>query len=175
MGGIIAGTAVAPNLPIALEKPLRRLLKHLDKRECQREYQRIVYNLKAQGYLAGDYEHGLQLTDKARARLAQREADIHPIHSQKSWDHQWRIIIYDIPEKSKSARNALAHILRTIGCFQLQKSAWITPFPCRKDIETIAAKYEVDQHITYFETTSLDNAKPLMRRFQKKYPQTRFS
>ena len=174
-GTALAGGLLAPNLLIALDKPLRKFWKHLDQREKERELQRVIYGMKAHGYLAGEYEHGLQLTQKAKDRLLQIEFDSLAVEPQSVWDKQWRIVIYDIPEARKAARNALTEKLRIYGCFQLQKSTWITPFPCRKDIAAIAANYDVDSYVTYFEATNLDNAAPLIKRFQKKYPHTKFS
>ena len=173
-GAALAGGLLVPNLLVGLDKPLRKFWRHMDKRQREHELQRIVYNLKAQGYLAGEYEHGLQLTAKAHARLAKIQEESLVINPQRTWDHLWRIIIYDIPETHKSARNLLTFRLRALGCFQLQKSTWITPFPCRDIIETVCCHYSVSQYVTYFEALNLDNAAPLLRRFRKKYRTTKF-
>lgn len=173
-GGALTATLVAPNIVQALDKPLRTLDKKLDDRDKLRETQRVVRYMKHQGLLAGSYEHGLQLTDKARERLAHIELRDLSVQPQQIWDKRWRIIIYDIPEEHKSARNALGSNLLSYGCFQLQKSTWITPFPCREDITALCASYDVDQYVTYFEAIHLDNASVLIRRFKKKYPDTRF-
>lgn len=170
----MASGVLLPNLLVGLDKPLRSFWRNMDKRERERELQRIIYNLKAQGYLAGEYEHGLQLTAKAHTRLAKIDEETLAITPQDRWDRRWRIVIYDIPEKHKTARNLINLKLRSLGCFQLQKSTWITPFPCRDVIETLCAHYDVDRYVTYFEAVGLDNAAPLLRRFHKKYPDTHF-
>lgn len=173
-GTALASGLVLPGLLIGLEKPLAKLFNTMDEREKQRELRRIIYQMKEKGLLAGDYEHGLQVTDKARRRL--ETADIRDLRAQSvsRWDGTWRIIIYDIPETYAFGRHALADRLRAYGCFQLQKSTWITPFPCREDIVTLSAYHDVDKYVTYFEATHLDNAKPLIARFARKYPATRF-
>lgn len=173
--GVIAAGFVAPNILRGLEKELNTLYKHLDAREREREIQRIVYYMKGQGLLAGDYEHGLQLTPKARRRLKKIELAHLSIKAPTEWDGYWRIILYDIPEEHRQARRALTSELRRIGCFQLQKSVWITPFPCREGIATICAQYKVDVFVTYFEAIHLDNEQVLIKRFQKKYPATGFT
>ena len=170
----LAGGILLPNLLVGLDKPLRKFWRHMDKRQREHELQRVIYNLKAQGYLAGEYEHGLQMTAKAHARLAKISDESMCIQPQKIWDKLWRIVIYDIPEEHKNARNLLAYRLRALGCFQLQKSTWITPFPCRDVIETVSSHYNIANFVTYFEATNLDNAAPLIRRFRKKYHSTKF-
>lgn len=173
-GAALSAAIVAPNIMQALDGPLRNLFNQLDTREKEREIQRVIRYMKQQGLLAGSYEHGLQLTDKARQRLAKTDFENLRAEPQAIWDKRWRIILYDIPEHHKSARNAFARRLRLFGCFQLQKSTWITPFPCRDGITTLAAQYDVDKNVTYFEAINLDNEKILKKRFQKKYPTTRF-
>lgn len=170
----VVGAMALPNVLIALDKPLKLLYRKMDKRERAREARRIVYNMRLQGYLAGSYEHGLQLTDKARRRLERVELDRLAIAAPKRWDSIWRVVLYDIPEESKSARNALHEQLRRVGCIQLQRSVWITPFPCRDVVEALSSNYEVDQYVTYFEAQRLDNEKAMVRLFARKYPATKF-
>jgi len=168
----IGSVLVLPGIAIALDKPLASLFKRLDKRERQRELKRIVYYMKEQNYLSGDYLHGLQITDKARQRLLRRDGL--KIQPQEIWDKKWRIIIYDIPEKHKNSRNQLTHFMRTSGFYQLQKSAWITPFPCRDVIEALTARLHIDQYVTYFESTHLDNEQALLEHARSRYSTTKF-
>ena len=178
-GALVTTGLVAPGVLRAFDKPFKKLLKNLDQREheraVRRETQRVIRYMKQQGYLAGDYEHGLQVTEKARRRLAKHEFRDKSVASMQKWDHKWRIITYDIPEDQRSARDALSAQLRRYGCFQLQKSTWITPFPCRDDIAYIATHHGVDPFVTYFEAINLDNDTALIARFKKRYPETNFS
>lgn len=174
LGGMIGSVIIAPGMARALDKPLQKLWRNLDARERERRLRKVIYKMKENGYLAGQYEHGLRITQKAKDRLAKVELDKLAAKPQARWDKKWRIIIYDIPEEHKQARNALAARLRMYGCSQLQKSTWITPFPCRNDIEAITSQYGINQFISYFEAINLENAAPLLRRFRKKYPNTSF-
>jgi DNA-binding transcriptional regulator PaaX len=170
---LITGVTL-PGLMIGLDKPLDIFLKHLDKRERQREVRRILKYMKAKGLLCGEYEHGLQLTDKARKRLQRILLDDIKIAPTDTWSRKWYIVFYDIPEEKKHARNAFCAQLRQAGFILLQRSTLISPFPCRSEVATIAAHYEVDTFITYIEATYIDNAAPLIKRFQHKFPQTKF-
>ncbi len=169
----LGATMVAPNIMIGLKKPLDSLFQHLDKQEREREIRRTLYYMKERGYLAGEYEHGLQLTDKARERLARIDAKLIAT-PQDVWDGWWRIIIYDIPNELQSARHALQNELRRYGCYILQRSVYITPFPCIDDIQTLAARCGADKYVTHFEAKNLPNAAAMIRLFKKKYPNTKF-
>ncbi len=178
MSATLGATLLAPNILLGLEKPLNRLFTHLDVRDRelakQREVKRIIRYMKSQGYLAGDYEHGLKLTKKAQQRIAQRDIDTLQTTVPEKWDNIWRIVVYDIPNSFTENRREIQRRLRFYGCFQLQRSVLITPFPCFEDIATLAARCNVEQYLTYFETTKLANDRPLIARFAKKYPKTRF-
>jgi DNA-binding transcriptional regulator PaaX len=173
-GVFVSAGLLLPNLVQALDKPLHKLFAKMDERERAREIRRAVYYMKSRGYLAGDYEHGLQLTDKARRRLDRIRLSDVTIKPQDNWDKSWRIVIYDIPEKHAFARQNLTRQLRVIGCFQLQRSTWITPFPCREEISALCSQYHIDKYVTFFESHWLDNASGLLKRFQIKYPHTKF-
>lgn len=172
--GALAGALVLPNLLIALEKPLNKYLDNYDQRERQREAKRIIYYMKSQGYLRGEYEHGLQITAKGRKHLQKMDFEQLQIGNQSLWDHMWRIVFYDIPESNKAGRQSLTSKLRKMGFFQLQRSVWIHPLPCRDVIEKVTNMYELDKFVSYIETAHLDNQNILLKRFQKQLPQTKF-
>ena len=48
--------------------------------------------------------------------------------NKEKWDGYWRIVIFDIPEKIITVRNALRDLLKGIGFQKLQKSVWIYPY-----------------------------------------------
>ena len=69
------------------------------------------------------------------------------IARQEIWDRKWRLIMFDIPEKKKVARRAINNVLKELGCVQYQKSVFITPFPCEKEIDTVGNYFGVRKHI----------------------------
>ena len=175
----VSGTAlsvgiVVPNTLVALEKPLKKFLKHMDKRQREREARRIISYMKSQGLLRGEYEHGLKITKKGQKRLAQLDFEHLVIPLQKSWDHTWRLVFYDIPEKDRRGREALTAKLRGLGFFQLQQSVWVHPFPCREIIEKVTSTFGIERFVSYIETTNLDNQAVLIQRFKKRLPHSSF-
>jgi DNA-binding transcriptional regulator PaaX len=170
----LAAGVVAPNIFIALDKPLRRLYKHLDENERKRQLQNTLAYMRRQRLLAENFEYGLQLTKKSRKRLLKIELEATHIPPQTIWDKQWRIVLYDIPEEHRTARIGLTAHLRQAGFYQFQQSAWITPFPCVEQVATLAAHYKVDRYISYFDALNLANEQLMIARFQKKYPTVKF-
>jgi DNA-binding transcriptional regulator PaaX len=170
---LAAGIALS-GLMTAIERPLDEYLQHLDKRDREREARRVLSYMKSIGLLAGDYEFGLKVTDKGKRRLTKNISESIFITSPNVWDQQWRIIFYDIPEHSKTGRNVLTAKLRELGFFQLQRSVWIHPFPCKDEITRLTNNYNVAKYVSYIETSHIDNQYILIDRFQKRLPNTTF-
>ena len=47
----------------------------------------------------------------------------------RGWDGRWRLVLFDVPEIRKAARNQLRRYLHRRGFGYLQNSVWITPDP----------------------------------------------
>ncbi len=164
-GAIAAGLAI-PNLLIGLEKPLNIFWKQLDKRERERELRRVVSYMKTKSYLRDDYGHGLQITKKGRKRLAKIDFKSLEVKRPAVWDKKWRLVFFDIPEAERRSRVLFTSKLKLLGFYQLQKSAWIHPFPCRDVIAKAADFYDIDIYISYVEVTYIDNQQKLKNRFK---------
>ncbi len=56
----------------------------------------------------------------------------------KKWDYLWRLVIFDIPERSRYLRDALRYELIQLGFFMLQESVYVMPFDCVKEVDEIS-------------------------------------
>ncbi len=167
-GGVLSIGLMTPNALQALDKPLQTYFNRLDKRAREREFRRLRIYMKQKGLIAftsEDYEHGITLTKTGKKRLQKAKFDNLLITQPKKWDKQWRLVFFDIPESKRHARRALTSKLRLLGFQQLQRSAWIHPFPCRPEIEVVARAFDVSKYLTYIETSYIDNQKLLRKRF----------
>jgi DNA-binding transcriptional regulator PaaX len=172
--GAVMGGLVLPGLLIALEKPLDKLMRGVDRRERERELRRTLGYMRSRGLIADNYLYGIKLTKNGRARLRRVNISQLRIQSMPTWDGRWRLIFYDIPEKHKPGRDALTLQLRRLGCYQIQKSIWLHPFPCEDVIVSVCGHYKLEKYVTYTECLSLDNQKTLINYFRKKLPNTKF-
>lgn len=65
-----------------------------------------------------------------------KEAFLANLHIQRiqyqkpaGWDKKWRLVVFDVPEKSRYQRDYLRDLLKGLGFHALQRSTWITPHP----------------------------------------------
>src|SRR5687768_2136508 len=97
VGGSLGVVMAAPNMAQVLDKPLWNYLNKLDKRAREREWQRILYNMKKQGLIAystEDYEHGIKITARGRFRARKAELRHLKIARPEKWDRQWRLVLF---------------------------------------------------------------------------------
>ena len=84
----------------------------------------------------------------------------------KKWDGYFWIVLFDIPEKRKRVRDALRFHLKKMDFYELQKSVFILPFPCVKEIKFIAEYYNIRKYIRIIEARSIDHEKEIMNHFK---------
>lgn len=137
----------------------------MDKRARERELRRLTNYMKKQGLVKGSYDHGLDITPAGRKRALKSDFHNLSIPIPKKWDNRWRLVMFDIPESHKKARDYLTHKLKLMGFKQLQQSVWIYPFACRREIETVCLTFDVASYVTYIETEWIDHQDKLTSKF----------
>ena len=126
--------------PVGARCFLKQLPKEL-KRYKKSQIRQALYRLKNQNNIEYIKEEkdtiGVNITERGRKYLKRFEFDNLFLNRPKVWDKKWRMVIFDIPEKKKLAREALRSKLKDLGFVKLQDSIWITPFPCENEIKLI--------------------------------------
>src|SRR3990167_2211250 len=65
----------------------------------------------------------------------------------EKWDKKWRVVIFDIPEKSRMARDALRRKLKELEFRELQKSVFVHPYECKKEIDFIIEFFNLRHYV----------------------------
>jgi len=108
----------------------------------------------------------LILSDDGRKRALTYNLENLKINSPKHWDGKWRIVIFDIPHYLKKSRDALRFLFKEMKFYPLQKSVFIHPFDCQKEIEFIVEWYRVNKYIRFIIADSVDNESFLRKHFK---------
>ena len=90
------------------------------------------------------------LTNQGKKLMLQYNLDVIKLKKNKKWDGYWKMVIFDIPNSKKSARDAFRKKLSQLGLYSIQESVFITPFECGKEIEFICSIFDIRQHILIF-------------------------
>jgi len=105
------------------------------------------------------------INDAGKKKALTYEIDEIKINKLKRWDGLWRIVVFDIPEKRKRAREVLREKLRELGFYQFQKSIFVIPYECKNEIDFIIEVFQVRPHVRYIVAKSLDNELHLKKIF----------
>ncbi len=81
------------------------------------------------------------------------------------WDHKWRVIIFDIPQELHHARNSFRRKLQTLGFFMLQKSIFVFPYSCEKDLGYICTTYKISDYVDVITAENIGSRTEHVKKF----------
>lgn len=161
--GVVAGLAVFPGMAV-----LYHYIDAHDRAERRRVYQ-AVQRMKRRELLVRKVINGreeLVISKKGQQALGDSELDALSITRQNRWDGRWRVVMFDIPEEKRAARNALTAHLKGIGMYPIQRSAFVTPFPCVSAVRALADHYDVMKHLFMIEADNIETTIDLVKYFK---------
>mgnify|MGYP001564560860 CR=1 FL=1 len=128
---------------------------------------RTVYSLEKRGLVRMDKHHEhITITQKGKGVLQKYGVGSLTVKKPYSWDGWWRIIIFDIPNEKRHARNAVRFHLKRMGFVSIQKSTFAIPFECKEEIETLGNYYKVRNFMKYMQVKDFDGSKALKTLFK---------
>ena len=151
LSGVVAVAAVVPNILSLL--PRRRF--------NSRKIQKALAGLKHRGFIEvireKDGKEVVRIISKGETKVREFELDALVIRKPWRWDKKWRIIIFDIPNKYRNAREALRDKIKELGFHQLQKSVWVHPYPCEEEIMFVADTFNIVPFVEILESKIILN------------------
>lgn len=165
LAGLALGLARSPRKQWWI---LKQIPKELEKENRQALY-RAINSLYA-SHLVSEKNHRdgtttLVLSENGKRRALRFNIDKMEIKIPAYWDKKWRIIMFDIPEKLRRLRDSLRLHFKEIGLTELQKSVFVFPYPCSKEIEFILEFYNAKKHVRFVLAEKIDNQLHLMKKF----------
>lgn len=151
----------------SLDSATVRLLEESDK-DPDKEISRLIHYAKRKGYINSK----LQTTEAGATRLSKLNFGVLEMEGQ--WDGRWRIVMYDIPEEKRSARDHIRRLVGQLGFVQLQRSVWVHPLPCLEQFKAIKEAHGLDDALIMIETTNLPGISEHKSHFTRIYPRIKF-
>lgn len=68
---------------------------------------------------------------------------------EKKWNGKWFIVFFDVPEIQRNKRDYLREFLKNIGFYPYQKSVYLFPYECEKEITLIKKIIEGAKYMKY--------------------------
>ena len=111
-----------------------RKIKHDYLRNCIREfYNDRLIDFKEQA----DGSCHIILSDIGKRKVLKMNIDTMVVKRPGFWDGKWRVVVFDIPERNKNARNALRQKLKDLGFGNVYVAS-------KKDLSPIEKIHEQD-------------------------------
>lgn len=109
----------------------------------------------------------LSLTEKGRTRMA-FEIERMKITNKKRprWDEQWRMVMFDIPERRRAARTRLRQTMRRIGFYRIQDSVWVYPYDCEEFVALLKRELKSHRDVVYAVISSIENDSAIRTHFK---------
>lgn len=156
LGGAVVVAAVAPNVVSIFGRggSNRRFFN-------AKELKHSISYLKLKGYAdvkkekwGNEYE--ITLTKSGVEKTLQNAFTTMHLRKQKNWDGLWRVVLFDIPHKRKSTRDGFRRKLNVLGFYQLQKSVFVFPYPCKTEVDFCSDVFNVADYVRFIETSNLE-------------------
>lgn len=142
--GATTTALVVPNSTILIE----RIMDRLDKKDAQRTLTYLKYR-KLIEVKVKDGQFFYKLTAKGADRFEKIMIEELAISTPRKWDKKWRLVLFDIPVYHRRSRDQLIEKLRNLNFYMLQRSAWIHPFSCEKQIGVLLKTLNLEKHVSY--------------------------
>ncbi len=81
------------------------------------------------------------------------------------WDGKWRMVFFDVEEEKKRKRDGLRRYLKRLGFWQMQKSVWVYPFDCDKEVKYLREVLNVPHEVKLGVLEKVENDRELREIF----------
>lgn len=152
-----------------LVKAMRGNINRKDLKYKRSEFAKSLWYLRKKKYVEIVEENNsgikIRITGKGIERVRKFDVDNLVIQPMKEWDQKWRVVIFDIPDKKKIARDAFSAKLTALGFYRIQKSVLICPWDCVDEIVFLRKYLEIDRNVSIFLADAIDEEMRLRKLF----------
>ncbi|MDO8487059.1 MAG: hypothetical protein Q7S45_02100 [Candidatus Curtissbacteria bacterium] len=146
------------------------IIREFEKNQYKTKYvKRALRTLEKQELISvkelADGSVEITITDKGKRKVSSYQIEDMKVTKPAKWDKKWRVIVFDIPEAKKASREAFRRKLQNLDFHRLQKSVFVYPYPCKKEVDFLKHYFDVANNITYIVATDIDTKNRLLDKF----------
>ena len=155
--GVALGLTNSPRRQFYIINQVAKEWRLINERALKRAIRRLYESKLIDAKDNDDGTTTIVLTQKGKNKALTYKIDDIEIPKMKKWDGKWRIVVFDVPEKFKKARKALARALKIMNFYPLQKSVFVHPFECENEIDFVVEFFSVRPCVRYILADHIDN------------------
>lgn len=164
LGGLAIGFTYHPGRHWKIIKSVRREWKKINEKELWREIRKLYRSRLVEKRENPDGSFTFVLSRKGKAKSLNFQFEKMRLE-KKDWDGKWRLVVFDVPEKIKPARDALREKLKKLGFYELQKSVFVFPYKCEDEIDFVIEFFEMRRYVRTVLAEKIDNELHLKKIF----------
>ena len=167
-GCVALGLSVSPRQYFRTLKAIKKEWKKMDRYNFERSMKRLSDEKLLEEKILSDGSIKLILTERGKEEAKRLSLLGNSINFEKpKWDRKWRIVAFDIPEKSKNFRNILREHLYDLDFLKLQHSVFVSPYPFEEQILELVRIYSAQRYVRVITAQKIDNESYVKRHFFK--------
>lgn len=165
LGGLALGLSGSPIAYFSIIKAIGKEWEKINNRALHKAIKHLYKNKLIDAKDNTDHTTAITLTDNGNIKALTYQIDEVRVLKMRKWDKKWRVILFDIPEKQKKSRNALARILKNAGFYQFQKSVFVHPFECKNEMDFVIEFFSLRPYVRIIIAEHIDNELHLKKLF----------
>lgn len=112
-----------------------------------------------------DGKEVVEITQAGKLKVLEYDLEDMKLVVPKKWDGWWRIVMFDIPQSKKQARDAVSRKIKELGLYPIQKSVFVSPYLCKNEIDFVGEFFGVRENIIYIKAKEIQGVKKLKQYF----------
>ncbi len=167
-GGVLVLSLVAPMGGALLVRNLIRVYfrrRSFEKKRFLNDLKSLRERSLVEYHESRDGTVRITFTKAGKEKMLEYRVDEMKLKRPEKWDKKWRLVMFDIPSDHKEARDALRRKLKRLEFYPMQKSVYLTPYPCEDEIEFLAALFDVRRYILVLYASGFESEEKLKRHF----------
>lgn len=165
LGGFALGLSGSPRRYFRILKMIGKEWQNIERGKLWRSIQALYRSQLVHTNRNPDGSYTLVLSGEGRRRALTYRLEDMRIPVPPVWDKKWRMVLFDIPQKRGRTRDAFRMHLKQIGFLELQKSAFVCPYPCADEVEFLVEMYGIRRHVRRMTVEAIDTDLHLRQRF----------
>lgn len=166
--GALLPTCVTPKRTVRVVGHLRTEWQMIDRDVLNQAIRGLYRSQLVEVRSRVDGSTSLVLSKNGRNCVLTYDIDRMKITTPQRWDKKWRVALFDVPETERRTRAKLREHFKKMGFFEFQKSVFVHPYPCAKEIEFLTEFYGARRYLRFMVASEIDNEEHLLKHFEIK-------
>ncbi len=165
-GGLTLSLTHRPDYQFRVIKAVAKEWREINKKNLNDAIRRLYRSQMIDYEENKDGTVAIVLGVNGKKKVLKYKLDEMKLKKADRWDGFWRMVVSDIPEHKKWARDAFARKLKELGFVPFQKSVFVYPYDCRDELDFIIEVFDLRPYVRFALVKDIDVALDLRRKFK---------